>query len=94
MELILNQEEQEDREIEVTVSVTLSKTMKIKVNDYVSFGEDEYGFPDIEYSLCDLKKAVKEEKYLPQDAYRFVDDSDIKEDLKDWIVDDFEVVID
>ena len=50
-----------DKEIEVTISVTLSKTVKITVNDYII---DEEGCPD--FSECDLHKAVKEQIKLPQ----------------------------
>ena len=89
-----NQKEQPEKEIEVTVSVTLSKTMKVKVNDYIVWSVDEEGFPDIDYSMCDLKSAVKEQKYLPQDAYSIIIntiDSKKALDFKDWVVDDFEV---
>lgn len=50
-----------DKEIEVTISVTLSKTVKITVNDYII---DEEGYCD--FSECDLHKAVKEQIKLPQ----------------------------
>ena len=50
-----------DKEIEVTISVTLSKTVKITVNDYTI---DEEGYCD--FSECDLHKAVKEQIKLPQ----------------------------
>lgn len=80
-----NEVETPEREIEVTVSVTLSKTVKIKVSDYeiIDSGKDEDGehFEDIDYSNCDLKSAVKEQVKLPQDIY------------KSWDVDDFEVIL-
>lgn len=79
-----NQIDNPERKIEVTVSVTLSKTVKIKVSDYeiTDSGKDEDGeyFEDIDYSNCDLKKAVKEQIILPQDT------------CKGWNVDDFEVI--
>lgn len=79
-----NQKDNPEREVEVTISVTLSKTVKIKVPDYkiIDSGKDEDGeyFEDIDYSNCDLKRAVKEQVKLPQDIY------------KSWSVDDFEVV--
>ena len=56
-----NEEIIPDKEIEVTISVTLSKTVKITVNDYII---DEEGCPD--FSECDLHKAVKEQIKLPQ----------------------------
>lgn len=97
-----NQVDNPEREIEVTVSVTLSKTVKIKVSDYeiTDSGKDEDGnyFEDIDYSNCDLKKAVKEQITLPHEAYKtLMVNTDISkkayEDLKDWNVDDYECII-
>ena len=73
------------KEVEVTVSVTLSKTVKVKINDYdiISQGVDEDGnfFENIDYSNCNITNAVEEQILLPQ-YY-----------MKDWNVDDFECVI-
>ena len=98
-----NQVDNPEREIEVTVSVTLSKTVKIKVSDYsiTDSGKDEDGeyFEDIDYSKCDLKRAVEEQITLPQDAWKYLRNTytpshmDRFHDLKDWDVDDFEVVL-
>lgn len=96
-----NQADNPEREIEVTVSVTLSKTVKIKVSDYeiTDSGKDEDGeyFEDINYSNCDLKGAVEEQIVLPQKAWDYIapkTKKDVKaiSDLKDWNVDDFEVI--
>ena len=96
-----NQEENPEREIEVTVSVTLSKTVKVKVSDYdiVDSGKDEDGdyFEEVDYSNCDLKEAVEEQIVLPQKAWDYIapkTKKDVKAifDLKDWNVDDFEVI--
>ena len=98
-----NQVDNPEREIEVTVSVTLSKTVKIKVSDYqiTDSGKDEDGeyFEDIDYSDCDLKGAVEEQIVLPQEAWDYIAPKSKKEtqaifDLKGWNVDDFEVVND
>lgn len=91
-----NQVDNPEREIEVTVSVTLSKTVKIKVSDYeiTDSGKDEDGeyFEDIDYSNCDLKDAVEEQIALPQNAYIYVKSKpEVHEDLSNWCVDDFEV---
>lgn len=90
-----NQADNPEREIEVTVSVTLSKTVKIKVSDYsiTDSGKDEDGeyFEDIDYSKCDLKRAVEEQITLPQDAYKYVK-GEFNNDLEGWDVDDFEVI--
>lgn len=94
-----NQVENPEREVEVTISITLSKTVKIKVNDYkiVDSGKDEDGeyFEDIDYSNCDLKSAVEEQLFLPQDAGDLMVKNNIKEgrDLQNYIVDDFEVIL-
>ena len=45
---------------EVTVSITISKTIKVPVVDYTL---DEEGYPD--FSNCDLKKAVSNRGKLP-----------------------------
>lgn len=101
-----NQVDNPEREIEVTVSVTLSKTVKIKVSDYqiTDSGKDEDGeyFEDIDYSDCDLKGAVEEQITLPQDAVHYLEKKVSHpqgslmlkriNDLKDWNVDDFEVI--
>ena len=96
-----NQVDNPEREIEVTVSVTLSKTVKIKVSDYeiTDSGKDEDGeyFEDIDYSNCDLKGAVEEQIVLPQKAWNYIvpkTKKDVKaiSDLKGWNVDDFEVI--
>ena len=64
-----NQTDNPEREIEVTISITLSRTAKIKVTDYevADFGIDEDGmhFEDIDYSNCDLETAVQEQITLP-----------------------------
>lgn len=86
-----NQEELPEREIEVTVSVTLSKTVKIKVSDYTitDSGKDEDGdyFEDVDYSDCDLKGAVEEQIYLPQEAGQLIEDFAICTQLKNGITD-------
>lgn len=93
-----NQADNPEREVEVTVSITLSKTLKVRVDDYqiVDSGKDEDGeyFEDIDYSCCDLKKAVKDQILLPQEAYiTQLRETKAWKDLKDWNVDDFEVIL-
>lgn len=85
-----NEEELPPKEIEVTVSVTLSKTMKVEVKDY---GFDSWGDPD--FSNCDLKRAVEEQHFLPQEmlvSRSFYYAQVVHEDCQGWSVDDFEVV--
>lgn len=100
-----NQVDNPEIEIEVTVSITLSKTVKIKVSDYEITGcnmDDEgHCFSEIDYSNCNLKEAVEEQIFLPQEAGLLIKDFDIKtrkadaivEDLSNWSVDEMEVVI-
>ena len=91
-----NQADNPEREIEVTVSITLSKTVKVRVSDYeiTDSGKDEDGeySEDIDYSNCDLKGAVEEQIVLPQSAHPYVKSNPkVHEDLSNWCVDDFEV---
>ena len=96
-----NQKELPEKEIEVTVSITLSKTVKIKVSDYTIYSiEADNGkcFDDIDYSDCDLKGAVKDQIILPQNAYNYIIPKSNKEvqaisDLKEWNVDEMEVML-
>lgn len=80
-----NEKEIPKRKIEVTVSVTLSKTVEVEVDDYElkEEGVDEDGcfYEDIDYSQCNLKRAVEEQITLPQDA------------CNGWDIDDFEVIL-
>ena len=55
-----NEVELPPREVEVTISAIVSKTMKVPVRDYTI---DEEG--EIDFSNCDLKKAVEENIRLP-----------------------------
>lgn len=104
-----NQSEPSEEEIEVFVSITLSKSVRIKINDYtiVDEGKDEDGFPfkSLDFSDCDLKSAVEEQILLPHEVGQLLVDIDnnphkippkskfMKEDLCGWNVDDFEVII-
>ena len=105
-----NQSENPEKEIEVTVCISLSKTIKIRVSDYeiTDCGKDEdgYYFEDVDYSNCDLKGAVEEQITLPHKVGQLLVDMDdnpikmshklknIKEDLCGWNVDELEVIID
>lgn len=96
-----NEKKTPEREIEVCVSITLSKTVKVRVSDYeiVDSGkEDGIYFETVDYSNCDLKKAVEEQVILPHEAYLTMvvnteKSKEAYEDLRGWNVDDFEVII-
>ena len=64
-----NEVELPPKDVEVTVSVTISKTMKVPVGDYII---DEEGEAD--FSNCDLKKAVEENIKLPNTEGWILDD--------------------
>lgn len=89
------------KEIDVLVSVTLSKTVRVRVSDYeiADCGKDEDGdyFEEIDYSECDLKSAVKEQVVLPQEAYIYAktnttEGSKAYKDLIGWSVDEMEIL--
>ena len=69
-----NEVELPPKDVEVTISAIVSKTMKVPVRDYII---DEEG--NIDFSECDLKKAVEENIRLPN--------------TKGWDLDNFEVVL-
>ena len=68
-----NEVELPPKEVEVTISAIVSKTMKVPVRDYTF---DEEG--NIDFSECDLKKAVEENIRLPN--------------INGWDLDNFEVI--
>ncbi len=100
-----NQSNLPPRIVPVVVTVTLSKEVKVLVNDYTinGAGMDEDGnyYEDIDYSHCDFKEAVEKQITMPQDAYYefnkalyLVEDENTKDklrDLKDWRVENLEV---
>lgn len=96
-----NQKENPEVEIDVTVSVTLSKTVKVKVSDYKILweGVDEDGdhFVDRDFSNTDLVSAVEEQIVLPQDASLYIDigtNQKAANDLSGWNVDEMECIYD
>ena len=80
-----NQDSLKPTKVSVCISITLSKTVEVMVNDYTSEEDiDEEGNPDIRYDFsdCDLKQAVKEQITLPNQT------------TEGWTVDDYEVILD
>lgn len=104
-----NQPDFEEKEINVFVSITLSKSIKIKVSDYditdSGIDEDGHYYEVIDYSNCDLISAVREQITLPHEAGNLMQEIDndpidisekmshMIEDLSDWEEDDIEVLI-
>ena len=79
-----NQIDPEPQEVEVTISMTISKTVKVKVTDYTCEEDwDEEGYHGINYDFsdCNLEQAVKNQIILPTDTKEFCD----------WNEDDFVV---
>lgn len=96
-----NKNDLPEKEIEVLVSVTLSKTVKIKVSDYTikDSGKDGDGdyFETLDFSESNLKEAVENQIVLPQEAHKWVTpftlvDANAKRDLENWNIDEFEVI--
>ena len=100
-----NEHLKEPVKIKVTVSMTLSKEFEIEVDDYNT--EDD---GTLDFSDCDLKAAVRDQVYLPDEAgdnieflkekaktdYKVYEtiSKNMIEEFKDWNVDDFEVITD
>lgn len=91
-----NQEEIEPKDIEVTISITLSKTVVLSVDDYTNLAGET------DYFNCNLNKAAKEQLFLPQDAGTIIQSiadgknkihlQAIANDLSNWCVDEMEVI--
>ena len=66
-----NQKENEDKEIDVEVTLTLKKIVKIAVDDYEivdkEIDDDGTYWEGIDYSNCDLEGAVRDQIELPKD---------------------------
>lgn len=96
-----NQVDLPEREIEVLVSITLSKAVKVRVNDYnIETDADEDGkYLSYDFSKCDLQGAVENQVVLPQEAYNYIkaitkEDVQAHLDLMGWNVDEMECIID
>lgn len=88
-----NQPSIEDIEVEVTVSLTISKTLKIHIPGI-------NGKP-LPITDSELKEAVIHQKWLPHELSNIgdsilkdsVEQKYIIEDLSDWVEDDFAVIL-
>lgn len=74
---------------DITVSITLSKDIKVRVYDYKLDDNDNISLEDVNFNSL-----VSDQYILPNNAYHFVPRKFIfaNECLKDWNVDDFVVV--
>ena len=95
-----NQVSNDPVKVKVTVSMTLSKTVEIEVDDYTTYIDE--GDLCNNFSDCNFYDAVRDQVWLPNEIHealsKVVVDSKNKEaikrlkDLEDWEVDDFEVI--
>ena len=79
-----NQVEPKPKKVEVTVSITLSKTVEVEVTDYTAEENiDEENNHNIiyDFSECNLEQAVRDQILLPNDT----------EEFNSWTEDDFAV---
>ena len=79
-----NEVAKKPQKIEVTVSITLSKTVEIEVDDYTTeedFDEDGYQGIAYDFSECNLEQTVRNQITLPNSI----------EEFNDWDEDDFVV---
>lgn len=63
-----NEKETSEKEFEVCITQTLSKTVKVTTNDYIPDGgidDDGHYYLDIDTSDTDWKKAYKSSHYTP-----------------------------
>ena len=76
-----NQVDPEPRKIKVTVSITLSKTVEVEVDDYTTEETNEDGCHGVTYYFdeSNLEQAVRSQIDLPSKKY------------SDWSEDDFVV---
>lgn len=101
--------DQEPIEIKVAISVTLSKTVTVLVDNYEVECDNHDRVADYNFSNCDLKQAVKDQVTLPQNLAEVIEDmfkeklkavriprhlQDCIDDCKDWCVEDFECTLD
>lgn len=70
-----NQVDLPEKEIEVTISVTLSKTVKVRVSDYrIEEGKDEDGYyRTCDCSDCAIHDAVDNQIVFPQNLAEFTE---------------------
>ena len=85
-----------EEEVEVLVTVVMSKTVKVKVSDYERIpviDEDGNRFEDYDFSKCDLKLAVHRQVCTPDKAVAILKKSMYSDDLDNWSVDCFEATL-
>lgn len=80
-----NESSNPPKEIEVTISMCISKTVTIKVTDYEATKEDDA--IEYDFSECDIYQAVKDQHKLPN-----IEDGYINEpNINGWYIDELNV---
>lgn len=83
-----NQKEQKPVEVEVTIVQTLSKTVKVLVDDY-----EELEDGSIDTSNCNFGKAVEDQIWTPSEVMeKPFEYKSFMGETKGWCLDDFEII--
>ena len=101
--------EEMEIEVTVSITLSKTMKVSVTDYEYFEGEKDEDGYipPSYDFSNCDLEAAVKQQVYLPQevgsvlekvqnfDNIKMVKDTfkDVTSDMKDWVVDDMEVIL-
>ena len=66
-----NEVAKKPQKVEVTVSITLSKTVEVEIDDYTTEEIDENGVYNTIYNFdnCDLEQAVRNQINLPSKVF-------------------------
>jgi len=84
-----NRKEQKPLEVEVTIVQTLSKTVKILVDDYEELEDGSTDFSD-----CDLAKAVEDQIWTPSDVMeKPFEYKAFMGETKGWCLDDCQIIM-
>lgn len=96
-------------EVTVSITLSKTVKVSVTDYEYFEGekDEDDYIPPSYDFSNCDLEAAVKQQLYLPQEVGSILEKvqnfdnikmvkttlKDVTSDMKDWIVDDMEIVL-
>lgn len=95
-----NQRDPEPVNVEVQVTIVLTKTIELPVTDYIvepgGIDEDGLTIPNLYiFDDCDFRKALKDNVILPHQLADLVDKGKVSkcniEDCKNWELEDIEI---
>ena len=77
-------------DVDIDVSITLHKRLTVSVDDY-DLDDNEISFDE-----CNFKEIVKDQKILPNEAYKYINGNTRKgkkaiSDLKGWEMENIEI---